>query len=56
MAAKVVGVIGAVGENGGVPMALQKRPHGEDVVALTGGNEEADGSAEAVARHVDLGG
>ena len=56
MAPKAVGVVGAVGENGGGPMAFQKRRNGEDVVALTGGDEEADGPTQAVAGHVNLGG
>lgn len=56
MAAKAVGVIGAVSKHGEGAMAFQKRRHGQDVVALAGGDEEANGSAKAVAGHVDLGG
>ena len=55
MGAQAVGVIGAVGENGGGPMAFQKGWNGQDVVALTWCDEEADGPTKAVARHVDLG-
>ena len=50
------GVIGAVGEDGPRREAMDEGWCGEDVVALSGGDEEADRPAERVRGHVDLGG
>ena len=56
MLAQAVGVIGAIGEDGGGPTPLQQSRNGEDVVALPRCDQEADGAAEGVSGHVDLGG